>query len=362
MQIVVVGGGMQGRVIAQNLQQRKEKPEVIIADIHQPSSLPDGVKYVMCDVLDAQAAKKLAAKADAVVLAVPSTIAHQALSNLIAAGKPIADVSFTPDPPLDLHDKAKQSGAVCLVDCGIAPGLSHILVGAAHHEFGGLDKATIWVGGMPQKPAAGFHHAVYFNPHDLIAEYVRPARARKAGKDIDPAPMDVPFESFNDADDLGHLQAFLSDGLRSLLNSYPDVPEMAELTLRWPGHLDAMKTLHQMGLLKDEKSARPIADRLNADFSADNNADVLLMVVEAQKGKQQKRWRLIDRRKDGESAMSRTTGYTTAAVAMVLARGQFKEAGVFPPEKLGENPKLVATIVDDLAEHGVLTTEAALAH
>ncbi|MBS1994062.1 MAG: NAD(P)-binding domain-containing protein [Cyanobacteria bacterium SZAS LIN-2] len=362
MHIVVVGGGMQGRVIAKNLLERAEKPHVVIADIHHPDSLPAGAHFIKADILDLAAAKMLAEKADAFVLAVPSSIAHQALSNLIDAGKPVVDVSFTPNPPLDLDARAKHSGAVCLVDCGIAPGLSHILVGAAHAEFGGLDKATIWVGGMPQKPAPGFHHAIYFNPHDLIAEYVRPARARKAGKDIAPAPMDVPFEDFTDSDDLGKLQAFLSDGLRSLLDSYPDVPEMAELTLRWPGHLDAMKSLHQMGLLEDENVARPLAERLNFNFSADMYPDVLLMVVEASKGKQSKRWRLIDRRHNEESAMSRTTGYTTAAVAMVLARGEFTEAGVFPPEKLGQNPKLVATILADLADHGVLTSEAALAH
>jgi len=362
MQIVVVGGGMQGRVIAQNLQARKEKPEVIVADLKDPGSLPAGTKFVQVDVLDQGAAKALVAKADAVVLAVPSPIAHQALSNLIAAGRPVADVSFTPDPPLDLDEKAKQFGATCIVDCGIAPGLSHILVGAAHSELGGLDSVKIHVGGMPQLPPPGFHHAVYFNPHDLIAEYVRPARARKGGKDFAPAPMDVPFEDFTDAGGLGQLQAFLSDGLRSLLTSYPDVPDMAELTLRWTGHLDCMKSLHLMGLLQDETAAQRIATVLNTRFASDEYPDVLLMVVEARRGKQVKLWRLIDRRHEGQSAMSRTTGYTTAAVAMVLARGEFKEHGVFPPEKLGQFPKIVEGIVGDLAERGVVASEAALTH
>jgi lysine 6-dehydrogenase len=363
MKIVVVGGGMQGLVIAQNLQERKEKPEIIIADIKEPGTLPPGTKYVKADVLDAGAAKTLVAGADAVVLAVPSPIAHQALSNLIAAGRPVADVSFTPDPPLDLHDKAKESGASCIVDCGVAPGLSHILVGAAHAKFGGLDFVRIHVGGMPQiPPPPGFHHAVYFNAHDLIAEYVRPARSRRGGTDISPAPMDVPFEDFNDDEDLGQLQAFLSDGLRSLLTSYPDVPDMAELTLRWTGHLDAMKTLHLMGLLQDESAAKTIADILNNRFAGSAYPDVLLMVVEARRGKEILRWRLIDRRHNDQSAMSRTTGYTTAAVAMLLARGQFKEAGVFPPEKLGQYPELVEGIVADLTEHGVVTREAVLTH
>lgn len=362
MQIVVVGGGMQGRVIARNLKNREEAPEVIIADIQEPDALPVGTKFVKADVLNSSTIKNLVSKADAIVLAVPGSIAHQALGNLIAAGKPVADVSFTPDPPLDLNDKAKKSGACCIVDCGIAPGLSHILAGAAYRQLGGLDSLKIHVGGMPQLPPPGFHHAIYFNAHDLMAEYVRPARARQAGKDVSPAPMDLPFEDFTDSEELGQLQAFLSDGLRSLLDSYPGVPDMAELTLRWTGHLDAMKSLHLMGLLKDENTSRPIASVLGSRFPSDDYPDVLLMVVEARKGKELKRWRLIDRRTDSESAMSRTTGYATAAVTMLLARGEFKEPGVFPPEKLGQYPQIVEAILADLAAHGVIAREAVMAH
>ena len=41
--------------------------------------------------------------------------------------------------------------------------------------------------------------------------------------------MEVTFESFRDSE-VGQLEAFLSDGLRSLLDSYRDVPEMTEST------------------------------------------------------------------------------------------------------------------------------------
>ncbi len=231
MRIVIVGGGRQGLVIARNLLSRPEKPEVVICDLREPQALPAGAKYQKADVLDPEQAKKLSKGADTVVLAVPSEIAHAALKNLIASGVPVADVSFTPDPPLDLDAEAKKTGACCIVDCGVAPGLSHILIGEAFTQFKGLDSAKILVGGIPQKPSSVFEHAVYFNPHDLLAEYIRPARARKNGKNINPAPLDAPIETHQD-EELGKLEAFLSDGLRSLLTSYPDVKEMSELTLR----------------------------------------------------------------------------------------------------------------------------------
>lgn len=358
MKILVVGGGMQGKVIAENLLARSEKPQVTIADVRQPAQLAAGANFVKADVLDEKQVKDAASAADAAVLAVPSSIAHQALSNLIATGIPIADVSFTPNPPLDLDAKAKKSGACSVVDCGVAPGLSHLLVGKAYADLGGLDSAKIYVGGMPQSPPAVFRHAVYFNPHDLLDEYFRPARSRQNGKDMQPHPLDVPFEKFMDSE-LGELDAFLSDGSRSLLTSFPDVKNISEWTLRWTGHLETMSNLRALGLLDEGAGFQGLGTTLGGKFPAEKYPDVLLMVVECSRGQEKRRWRLIDRRTNNQSAMSRTTGYTTAAVAMVLARGQFKEPGVHPPERLGALESVTKTIIEDLVARGVKIEQTA---
>jgi lysine 6-dehydrogenase len=352
MKIIIFGGGMQGCVIARNLLSRQEKPTVIIADIREPATLPTGATFSQCNVLDAVQVAALVKDADAVALAVPSQISYQALKNLIMTGVAIVDVSFTPDPPLDLHELAKKTGSSCVVDCGVAPGLSHILVGAAYAELGGLDQAKILVGGIPQEPPKTFKHAVYFNPHDLLAEYVRPARARKNKKDIAPPPLDVPVEIYQDQD-LGKLEAFLSDGLRSLLTTFPDVPNMAELTLRWPGHLTMMQSLRDMGLLDAPETLSSIASTLGAHYPASAYPDVLVMVVEASRGDKHMAWRLIDRRLHDESAMSRTTAYTTAAMTMVLARKQFTQPGVYVPENVGSYGNLADIIIDDLRQNGI---------
>jgi lysine 6-dehydrogenase len=352
VRIVVFGGGMQGRVIAQNLVVRAEKPSVVVADLREPAMLPRGVQFAKCDVLNAGQVAELVKGADAAVLAVPSPIAHAALANLCATGVAVADVSFTPDPPLSLDGAAKKTGSCCVVDCGVAPGLSHILVSLAHTELKGLEKATIMVGGMPQQPPSTFKHAIYFNPHDLLAEYIRPARARKRGQDIEPAPLEYPIEKYKDSE-LGQLEAFLSDGLRSLMTSFPGIPDMVELTLRWPGHLDTMTALRDMGMFDAPPTVAAIGNTLGSKYPADSYPDVLLMIVEGTKGKESRSWRLIDRRTGDESAMSRTTGYTTAAVAMLLARKEFSEPGVHAPERLGQDPAIAKAILADLAERGV---------
>ena len=353
MRIVVFGGGMQGRVIAKNLAARTEQPEVIIADINDVAGLNGGIKSIKANVLNKKEVAEAVKGTDAAVLAVPSSIAHDALRNLIETGIAIVDVSFTPDPPLSLNSEAVKTGSCVVVDCGVAPGLSHLLVGKAYAELGGLDNVRILVGGMAQNPPPAFHHAVYFNASDLLAEYVRPARARINGKDVAPNPFDATIETYQDHE-AGRLDAFLSDGLRSLLDSYPDVPEMVERTLRLDGHMKTMRTLNELGLFDDD-AIHATAKKLGTKYAAEKFPDFLLMVVEATRGDKTLAWRLMDRHTNKESAMSRTTGYTTAAMAMVLARKQFTTPGVFAPEKVGEVEGIAQIIIDDLKEHGVRT-------
>jgi saccharopine dehydrogenase-like NADP-dependent oxidoreductase len=228
-----------------------------------------------------------------------------------------------------------------------------MLVGSAYNELGGLDSAQIWVGGVPQSPPDVFKHAVYFNPHDLLAEYIRPARARLKGMDMQPLPMDVEFRTFSDSE-LGIMQAFLSDGLRSLLGSFPNVANMEELTLRWDGHLTVMQNMHKLGLFESPPAVQAFGDVIGRRYPAKSFPDVLLMVVDCRKGSERRAWRLIDRCQSGQSAMSRTTGYTTAATAMVLARKQFSKPGVHAPEQLGLDRQVTSAILSDLSERGVV--------
>ncbi len=118
-----------------------------------------------------------------------------------------------------------------------------------------------------------------------------------------------------------------------------------------------MSNLRELGLLDSPAAVREIANTLAEKYPADENADVLLMVVDAVRGDKRRTWRMIDRRTDGESAMSRTTGFTTAAVAMILARKQFTEAGVHAPERLGQDMKLAEAVVADLSGFGIKVTE-----
>ena len=351
MRFVVFGGGMQGRVAASDL--AAEGHEVVVADVRPPAALPPGATHARVDAMDAAQVAATARDADACILALPGEVARRALEHLVDAGARVADVSFTPEPPLDLDARAKRTGACVVVDCGVAPGTSHILAGMAHRELGGLDRLVILVGGLPLAPPRYFHHAVYFNPRDLVAEYLRPARAREGGTDVAPRPLEAHVTAHHD-EEYGELDAFLSDGLRTLLASFPDCRDMEERTLRWPGHLHFMRGLYAAGLLDEATGAADATARaLGERYPGDAHPDVLLMEVRAERNGRSASWRLADTRRDDVSAMSRTTAFTTTAVARLLGARAFREPGVHAPERLGHEEGLAARVLADLAARGV---------
>lgn len=359
IRIVVLGGGTQGRLIAQDLASRPDVHEVIVGDIHPLAELGPKTEWRPCDATSSTSVADLLDGAHAAVTALPGDLGRLGLHHAMQAGIPVVDISFTPDDLQGLDPAARESGATVVVDCGVAPGLSHLLAGAAHEMLGGLDRLTIHVGGIPITPLAPFLHAVYFHPDDLLAEYVRPARHRHGGALRAPHPMAEP-PIVHDDPAMGRHEAFVTDGLRTLLASYPEVPDMVERTLRRPGHLEYMNRLAADGHLAptpeqpgSEAPVRKTARLLAMDFPGDDHPDYLLMTVEGVRGGKRRAWRLYDRADEGVSAMARTTGFTAAAVAMQLARRKFDEPGVHPPERLAHVHGLVDEVLGDLDARGV---------
>ncbi|HLF06560.1 MAG TPA: hypothetical protein VI893_05210 [Thermoplasmata archaeon] len=123
-----------------------------LADVRQAagSKLPNRER-VRADAVDPRDMARLAKGTDAAVLAVPSAIVRRALANLIDSGIPTADISFTPELPLDLARRARAPDVSVVLDCELALGLSHVLAAAAHRELGGLGSLRIYVGGIPRR-------------------------------------------------------------------------------------------------------------------------------------------------------------------------------------------------------------------
>ena len=85
----------------------------------------------------------------------------------------------------------------------------------------------------------------------MIEEYTRPARYVENGNLIVREPLsDCEYIDF---DQVGTLESFNSDGLRSIIYTMPHIPNMKEKTLRYPGHVEYIRVLKESGFFQERK-------------------------------------------------------------------------------------------------------------
>ena len=364
--IGIVGAGMVGNVIAQDL---AHKHDVTSADLSTTALEPlakKGIKTRQLDSRDPKALMDFVAPFDLVVTAVPGFMGFATLKSVIEAGKDVADISFFPEDALALDALAKQKGVRVITDVGVAPGMDNVILGH-HDKHMKVTRFECLVGGLPQKPEPPFLYKAPFSPIDVIEEYTRPARLQRGGKVVTlPALTEREMIRF---DKPGELEAFNTDGLRSLLFTMAHIPDMAERTLRYPGHIALIEDLKRAGFFSEEavevEGAKVVPLKLTAKLLIDQwklkpgepELTVMRVTVEGvQDGKRLRHvWDMYDEYdpKTGFSSMARTTGFTCAAAANLLLDRTFNETGVHPPEHVGAVEACYRYMLDYLAARGV---------
>ncbi len=66
---------------------------------------------------------------DFIITTVPGFIGYKTLEAVITAKKNVVDISFSPENILDLDTLAKENNITAIVDCGVAPGMSNLILG-----------------------------------------------------------------------------------------------------------------------------------------------------------------------------------------------------------------------------------------
>jgi lysine 6-dehydrogenase len=367
MQILVLGCGMIGSAVALELA-RSETNRVSVADCNadrlSACARCEGIRRIDRDLSNADDIRSLAAGHDLVINALPGFLGYQALRAIIDAGRDAVDISFMPEDACALDDLARQRGVTAIVDCGVAPGLSNMIAAAAAAQLSPCERIDIYVGGLPAAPEPPYEYKAGFSPADVIEEYVRPARVVEDGCVIEKEALSE-IEVL-EVPGVGTLEAFLTDGLRSLTHTL-GVPFMREKTLRYPGHAAVMRTLRDGGFFSKEPivaagvALRPLDVTQALLFPRwafdEGEPDLTVLRVVAQ-GHQdadcvELTWDLLDRydRATGLRSMSRTTAFPAAIVAGLVAEGAFPP-GVHPPEVAGVKG-LLDGIVAALGERGV---------
>jgi saccharopine dehydrogenase-like NADP-dependent oxidoreductase len=372
--VTILGCGLVGAAIARDLS-REGDLEVTVADASRETLGGVGVgtriRRLRADLSHPETVETIVADADAVVGALPGRLGFDMLEAVIRAGKPIADISFSPEDPLSLDGLAQEKGVTAVVDCGVSPGLSSFAVGRACVALTEIDEVLIQVGGLPVDRKRPFEYAIVFSASDVLEEYTRPARVVEKGRLVTkPALSEV--ESV-EVPGVGTLEAFLTDGLRTLLTTVP-AKSMKEKTLRYPGHARAMAALRDCGFFERKPAEigeasiapRALTERLLANAwklaEGEEEFTFLRTVVRGADSTGSKRtyeFELLDRtdRKAGVTSMARTTGFPCAAVAAMLARGEYADPGIRPLEMLPRNSSVAARFLESLRSRGLAWTE-----
>ncbi len=373
MKAIILGCGLVGGLIAKDLA-KDNNFQVTVADIDEGKlsklTQETGIRGIKTDLSSSSDIKKIVSEQDIVIGAVPGFLGFNMLRSVIEAGKNIVDISFMAEDTLSLDELAKRNGVTVVVDMGVAPGMSHMLVGYVDSLMSKTENATILVGGLPVVREWPYEYKIAWSPKDVIEEYIRPARLIECGKIVEkPALSDLELV---DLPQIGTLEAFNTDGLRSLLYTIK-IPSMKEKTLRYPGYAEKMRMLRETGFFNDAEievsgvKIKPIDLTSKLLFPKweleEGEEELTIMRVVVQGEKEGKRlcytYDLLDYYDKDEKAtsMSRATGFPCSIMARLIAQGDFRYPGVCPPEYIGREHKVYQKVIKELEKRNVFYKE-----
>ena len=197
----------------------------------------------------------------------------------------------------------------------------------------------------------------------MIEEYLRPSRLVERGQVVTkPAMSDRELIQF---DEIGELEAFNTDGLRSLIYTMGHIPDMKEKTLRYPGHIELIIAMQQAGFFETAPLRINEVDITPLEFTSrllvnqwklepgEEEFTVLRLIIKGEGKKIE--YNLLDKydANTQTTSMARTTGYTCTAVVNLLAKKMISEKGVLPPELIGKSKDCFDFVLGYLKERGI---------
>lgn len=377
MRLLQIGAGMVGRVIARDLSRDFKvtafdgsESNLVLLDAGSY-----GMEAVRGSVDDDELVGKLIEGADFICLALPGHVAVKPAAMAITRRKPVCDISSIPNEILlkEFGALTKEHDTVYLPKVGIAPGMTNFLVGRGASQMDCVEDVSIYVGGIPSRPVSPLGYKTVFCLKETLQEYLDPATIVRDGeKVVADALSDLHHVHF---DGVGEVEAFITDGLATLSETVA-ARNMAEYTVRWPGHAEQMATLIDLGLLDSRKKRFGRAEFAPIDYLADllgplwkmdprrGDRDVTVfrvVVTGFREGRAVEfSWELVDRYDEERdiTSMGRCTGFTCATFVRALREGLISRKGVVGPERVASSDDLYRFVMEELAGRGVSFRES----
>ncbi|MBN1484054.1 MAG: saccharopine dehydrogenase NADP-binding domain-containing protein [Chloroflexia bacterium] len=377
--ILILGSGMMGPAAAFNALADPEVERVVLCD-REPAQLEtasqklqgprgtDKLALEPLDLADEAAAGRLLAEADVAIAALPRAASPLAIRAALQAGTPLVDLAHPGEEDRDeLRSLAGDDAPLIILGCGVEPGLTEIMSRYLAERLDRVQELHIKCGGIPEKPVPPLGYKIVFGGRQL------PLTERDAGMVRDGELVDVPRYSGLEAVEfpgVGRCEAWHEGFMPWLL----DLPALQGLqtgtqkTVRWPGYAVRATVLREVGLLGQEPvevDGVPVVPKRFLDAllysrvrMEEDDRDITVLRVDAvgQKGDRRLHLRadMVDRYDEeaGWSSMARTTAFTGAVVARMVARGDLQGRGIHTPEQLIEGA-LRERLLQELASLGI---------
>ena len=378
MKMLVLGAGLQGCACAYDLLKSDAVEAVTIADI-QPDRLPDWLvaagkgrlNAVKLDAKDEAAVGKLMQGHDAVMSALPYYLNGPMTRLAIAAGCHFADLGGNTEIVMEQKQsdaEARAKGLSVIPDCGLAPGMVNILAAEGIRRLDQTERVKIYVGGLPQHPEPPLNYQIVYSLEGALDYYTTPSWVLRGGKPTQVEALSE-LEDIQFPEPVGTLEAFHTGGGISTMPFAWEgkIDTMEYKTLRYPGHVDIMKPIRELGLISNEpievkgKQVVPRALFIAAVqpmLFKPEGKDLVALRVEVSGTKEGKplttTFQLLDYydEKIGVSAMMRTTGYSLSITGQMQLAGKTAKGVLTPDEAMPFEP-----YVSELARRGVKIQE-----
>jgi len=374
---LLLGAGLQGTAIAWDLLRQVDDTTGLTAVDRDQGALDrlrqrlgddPRLQLVQADASQPDTIAPLFAAADCTISAVNYWFNDDLTAQAIAGRSHFLDLGGNNDIVARqlARDQAAREAGVCVVpDTGLAPGLAGIL---GWHLAGGLEPCTsvrLRVGGLPARPRPPLNYQLVFSVQGLINEYIEDCVVIRGGRIGEVSGLSE-LESIAFPAPFGELEAFQTSGGTSTLpqSLLGKVESLDYKTIRYRGHCEQIRLLHDLGLTRSEPvqidgawiAPRSLLARTLEAVLPTEGDDVVLLLAEAEGLRQgeptRESIRIIDHNdpKTGLSAMMRMTGFPAAIIARMLATGEVAAAGARPQETVIP----AARMLDQLSARGVV--------
>jgi lysine 6-dehydrogenase len=350
-----------GPAAAYNAMNDPDVTKVTLCDLSQSqldaayaklSGLKGGKKLALLahDLNDEAVTAQLMAEYEVVVAALPRAAIPAGMRAAVVAKTPLVDLSWPPPEQVEeIKQLVNESGGLVIPGCGVEPGLTEIMARYLVEKLDRVDELHIKCGGIPAKPTPPLGYKIVFGGRNL------PLREGDAlvckNGELKPVPRysgayPVYFP------EVGECEAWHEGFMPWLmeLDALQGLQYGTQMTVRWPGYAEKATLLRDLGLL----SPRPIAvDGMQVAPKAlldallyphvrleEGEIDITCFRVEAigqKKGHLRKyKIEMVDWYDEvlGFTSMARTTAFTGAIVARMIARGEVEAQGFLTPEKV----------------------------